>query len=42
MWQKVLNIITLGRRGGSCHGEGLRIDEDGLRKVIIVGSPNGG
>ncbi len=41
MWQKILNIISLGKRG-SCHGEGLHIQGDGFRKVGIVGSPNVG
>ena len=41
MWQKFFNIISLGKRGG-CHGEGLSIQRDGFRKVIIVGSPNVG
>ncbi len=41
MWQEILNIISLGKRGG-CHGEGLQIESPGLRKVSIVGSPNVG
>ena len=41
MWQKIFNIISLGKRGG-CHGEGLSIQRDGFRKVSIVGSPNVG
>lgn len=42
MWQKILNTFSLGRRSGSCHGEGLHIQGDGFRKVGIVGSPNVG
>ncbi len=41
MWQKVLSIISLGKRG-ICHGEGLQMESNGLRKVSIVGSPNVG
>ncbi len=41
MWQKFLNIISLGKRG-NCHGEGLQIESNGLRKVSIVGNPNVG
>lgn len=43
LWQKVGGILKLGRRGGSCHGEGLHIKDDNIRrKVSIVGSPNVG
>ena len=43
MWRKILNILNLGRRSGSCHGEGLSIKDGTLsRKVSIVGSPNVG
>ncbi len=43
MWRKILNILSLGRRGGSCHGEGLSIKDGNLsRKVSIVGNPNVG
>lgn len=42
MWQNILNIISRGRRGGSCHGEGLQIKGNGLSKVSIIGSPNVG
>ena len=41
MWQKILNILSLGKRGG-CHGEGYQLEKNGLRKVSIVGSPNVG
>lgn len=41
-WQKMLNTIRFGRPSDSCHGEGMQIDGDGLRKVGIVGSPNVG
>ena len=42
MWQKILNTLSLGRRGGGCHGEGMHIESNGIRKVGIVGSPNVG
>lgn len=41
-WRKILNTLSFGRRGGGCHGEGLHIDGNDLRKVSIVGSPNVG
>jgi ferrous iron transport protein B len=41
-WQKILNIFSLGRGGSSCHGEGLHIEGNDLKKVGIVGSPNVG
>ena len=41
LWQKIVNIISLGRQG-SCHGEGMKIKGNGLRKISIVGSPNVG
>ncbi len=39
LWQK-LNIFR--RRRSSCHGEGLRIEGNCLKKVGIVGNPNVG
>ncbi len=43
LWRKILNTLSLGRRGGGCHGEGLPIKDDKIsRKVSIVGSPNVG
>ncbi len=42
LWRKILNTLSFGRRGGSCHGEGLHLEGNGLRKVGIVGSPNVG
>ncbi len=43
IWRKILNTLSFGGRGGSCHGEGLHIKDDNLRrKVSIVGSPNVG
>ena len=42
MWQKILNTLSLGRRGDGCHGEGMHIESNGIRKVGIVGSPNVG
>ena len=42
-WRKILNILTFGRPGGGCHGEGLPLKDDNIRrKVSIVGSPNVG
>ena len=43
IWRKILNTLNFGRHDGSCHGEGLHIKNDNLRrKVSIVGSPNVG
>ena len=43
LWRKILNTLSFGRRGGSCHEEGLHIKNDNIsRKVSIVGSPNVG
>ena len=42
LWRKILNVLSFGRPGGSCHGEGMHIAGDGLKKVGIVGSPNVG
>ncbi len=43
LWRKILNTFSLGRRGSSCHQEGLPIKNDNIsRKVSIVGSPNVG
>ena len=42
LWRKILNTFSFGRRGGGCHGEGLYIKGDELRRVGIVGSPNVG
>ncbi len=41
-WRKILNTLSFGGRGGSCHEEGRHIKDDNLRKVGIVGSPNVG
>ncbi len=42
-WRKILNTLSFGRRGGSCHEEGLHIKNDNIsKKVSIVGSPNVG
>jgi ferrous iron transport protein B len=41
-WQKILKIFNLGNGGSSCHGEGLHIKDNDLKKVGIVGSPNVG
>lgn len=43
IWRKILSIFSFGRRGSSCHGEGLHIKDDNIsRKISIVGSPNVG
>lgn len=42
MWRKILNTLSFGRPSGGCHGEGMYIGDNGLRKVGIVGSPNVG
>jgi ferrous iron transport protein B len=41
-WRKILNILSFGRPSGGCHGEGVPIKDNHLRKVGIVGSPNVG
>ena len=41
LWRKIRDILSLGR-GSGCHEEGMIINEDGLRKMSIVGSPNVG
>lgn len=40
--QKIRDILSIGRRSQSCHGEGLSIAEGGLKRVGIVGTPNVG
>lgn len=40
--RKITNVLSLCKRSSSCHGEGLRIESNGLKKVGIVGSPNVG
>ncbi len=40
-WRKILNIFSFGRPSDGCHGEGIHIADNGLRKVAI-GSPNVG
>ena len=42
LWRKIVNTFSFGRRGGGCHGEGLHIEGNELKKVGIVGSPNVG
>ncbi len=42
MWRKILSTLSFGRPGGGCHGEGVHIESNRLRKVGIVGSPNVG
>ena len=41
-WRKLVNTLGFGGGGGSCHGGGLAVAGDGLRKMSIVGSPNVG
>ena len=41
-WRQVLRGFIPGRSGGSCHGDGSRRGNNGLRKVGIVGNPNVG
>ncbi len=40
--QKIRDILSFGKRSQSCHGEGLSLAEDGLKRVGIVGTPNVG
>lgn len=40
--QKIRDIFSIGKRSASCHGEGLSLAEDGLKRVGIVGTPNVG
>ncbi len=40
LWRKILNTLSFGKRGGGCHGEGMHIEGDELRKISIVGSRN--
>lgn len=42
VWRKILNVLSFGRPGGGCHGEGAHFESNGLTKVSIVGSPNVG
>ena len=42
LWQKISNTLGFGPRDGNCHGTGMRIRSNGLRKISIVGSPNVG
>lgn len=40
---RILGALGLGtHRGGGCHADGMRMHENGLNKVIIVGTPNVG
>ncbi len=41
-WRQVLRSFIPGRSGGGCHGDGSRRENNGLRKVSIVGNPNVG
>ncbi|MDO8715544.1 MAG: FeoB small GTPase domain-containing protein [Dehalococcoidales bacterium] len=40
--QKIRDFLSIGKRSQSCHGEGLSIAGDGLKRVAIVGTPNVG
>lgn len=40
--QKIRDILTIGKRSQSCHGEELAISDTGLKKIGIVGTPNVG
>ena len=40
--QKIRDILSFGKRSTSCHGEGLSLAENGLKRVGIVGTPNVG
>jgi len=42
LWRKIVNAFSFGRSGSGCHGEGLHIEGNELKKVGIVGSPNVG
>ncbi|MFQ6122215.1 MAG: FeoB small GTPase domain-containing protein [Dehalococcoidales bacterium] len=42
LWRKILNTISFGRPSGGCHGEGVYLAGNHLRKVAIVGNPNVG
>jgi len=42
LWQKIAKAISFRQRSSSCHGEGLQIESNGLKKIGIVGSPNVG
>ncbi len=42
VWRKLLNIVSFGRPGGSCHGETEYSSSNDDTKVGIVGSPNVG
>ena len=41
-WESVLNVLKFNRQSANCHREGLAIEENGLRKLGIVGTPNVG
>jgi ferrous iron transport protein B len=40
--QRIRDVLRIGKPSQNCHGEGLNIDENGLKKVGIVGTPNVG
>ncbi|MFH1382414.1 MAG: FeoB small GTPase domain-containing protein [Chloroflexota bacterium] len=42
IWQKIRNAISFVGNGSGCHGAGVAIKSDGLKKIVIIGSPNVG
>jgi len=42
LWQKIMKTFGFAQLGGGCHGEGMQIQSNGLKKIGIVGSPNVG
>ncbi len=43
LWHKITGTLRRGRRrSSSCHGGGLKIEQNGLKKIGIVGNPNVG
>ncbi len=41
-WRKILSVLSPGKQGGSCHGEGMHRVDNELKRIVIVGSPNVG
>ncbi len=41
-WRKTLNTLSFGRPGNGCHGGGVPVKSNTLKKIGIVGSPNVG
>ena len=42
IWRNLINISGFGRTDESCHGEGVSLKSNTLRKIALVGSPNVG